>query len=39
MEGLAAYFAASRMKPEQLKELKEVSARYNKAVAEGDMQP
>ena len=38
MEGLAAYFAASRMKPEQLKELKEVSARYNKAVAEGDMQ-
>ncbi|HIU26727.1 MAG TPA: GntR family transcriptional regulator [Candidatus Copromorpha excrementigallinarum] len=38
MEGLAAYFAASRMKPEQLEELKAVSANYNKAVAAGDMQ-
>ena len=38
MEGLAAFFAASRMKPEQLQELKDVSEKYNKAVAEGDME-
>jgi len=37
MEGLAAYFAASRMKPEQLSELKQTSARYNAAVTEGNM--
>jgi DNA-binding GntR family transcriptional regulator len=38
MEGLAAYFAASRMSPEHLAELKEVSANYNAAVAEGNME-
>ncbi len=38
MEGLAAFFAASRMQPEQLQELKDVSAKYNKAVAEGSME-
>lgn len=37
MEGLAAYFAASRMKPDQLAELKAVSQLYNEAVANGDM--
>lgn len=38
MEGLAAFFAASRMQPEQMNELKEVSEKYNIAVAEGDME-
>lgn len=38
MEGLAAFFAASRMQPEQMRELKEVSAKYNKAVADRDME-
>lgn len=38
MEGLAAFFAASRMKPEQLAELKDVSNKYNTAVCEGNME-
>lgn len=38
MEGLAAYFAASRMTPDQMKELKEVSDLYNKAVSESNME-
>ena len=38
MEGLAAYFAASRMTPEQMADLKEVSAKYNAAVQEGIME-
>ena len=38
MEGLAAFFAASRMKPEQMRELEEVSKKYNQAVADGNMQ-
>ena len=38
MEGLAAFFAASRMNPEQLTDLKDVSANYNAAVADGDME-
>ena len=38
MEGLAAYFAASRMKPEQFAELKETSDKYNASVAEGNME-
>ncbi len=38
MEGLAAFFAASRMQPEQLAELKEVSEHYNAAVHAGDME-
>ena len=38
MEGLAAYFAASRMQPEQLEELKEVSSKYNTAVTNGNME-
>ena len=37
MEGLAAYFAASRMKPDQLSELKSASDKYNTAVATGNM--
>lgn len=36
MEGLAAFFAASRMTEEQKKELKQVSDSYNLAVAEGN---
>lgn len=38
MEGLAAFFAASRMTPEQLEELKEVSELYNEAVKTGEME-
>ena len=38
MEGLAAFFAASRMQPEQLEELKEISELYNKAVNDGNME-
>ena len=38
MEGLAAFFAASRMDPDQMTELKEVSARYNEAVQSGNME-
>lgn len=38
MEGLAAYFAASRMKPDQLAELKAASDKYNTAVATGNME-
>lgn len=37
MEGLAAYFAASRMKPDMLDELKHYSDKYNEAFAVGDM--
>jgi DNA-binding GntR family transcriptional regulator len=38
MEGLAAAFAAKRISPEQLAELKKISDLYNKAVAEGNME-
>ena len=38
MEGLAAYFAASRMQPSQLEDLKNISAKYNTAVSEGNME-
>ena len=38
MEGLAAFFAASRMKPEQLADLKEVATNYNTAVSDGNME-
>ena len=38
MEGLAAFFAASRMNPEQMRELEDVSKKYNQAVADGNMQ-
>jgi len=38
MEGLAAFFAATRMKPEQLSELKLISDKYNTAVAERNME-
>ena len=38
LEGLAAYFAASRMSPVQMEELKEVADHYNAAVKEGSMQ-
>ena len=37
LEGLAAFFAASRMSPENLALLREISANYNKAVEEGNM--
>lgn len=36
MEGLAAYFAASRMREEQFEELKRTSDAYNQAVEEGN---
>ena len=36
MEGLAAFFAASRMTEEQMKELKSASDSYNQAVQEGN---
>ncbi len=38
MEGLAAFFAASRMQPEEIAELKEIEAKYNDAVIEGSME-
>lgn len=37
LEGLAAYFAASRMKEDQLEELKSVCEKYNEAVSSGNM--
>ena len=37
LEGLAAELAASRMKEDKMKELKEVAENYNKAVVDGDM--
>ena len=37
MEGLAAYFASSRMTEEQMADLKRTSDSYNRAVAEGEM--
>ena len=37
MEGLAAYMAAYRMTPKQMKELEVISSGYNKAVEEGNM--
>ena len=36
MEGLAAYFAASRMTPDQLDTLKQLSDKYNEAVNAGN---
>lgn len=36
MEGLAAYFAASRMTPDQLDTLKQLSGKYNEAVNAGN---
>lgn len=38
LEGLAAFLAADRMKPSQLEELKEISEKYNDAVARGSME-
>lgn len=38
LEGLAAYYAASRMKPEQMEDLKAEHQLYNEAVEKGDMQ-
>lgn len=38
LEGLAACFAAERMTSEQLGELKEISMKYNEAVASGNME-
>jgi len=38
LEGLAAFFAADRMKPEQMAELRETSNNYNEAVASGNME-
>ena len=38
LEGLAAYFAADRMQPAQLEELKTVSEHYNEAVTSGSME-
>ena len=38
MEGLAAFFAASRMQPEKMEELKEASSKYNDAVTSGDIE-
>ena len=38
MEGLAAYFAASRMQPDKMEELEKASENYNKAVASGNME-
>jgi len=35
VEGLAAYFAATRMNGDELSELREISASYNKAVEDG----
>ncbi len=37
MEGLAAYMAAYRMTPKQMKELESISIAYNKAVEAGNM--
>lgn len=38
MEGLAAFFAASRMQPEKMEELKEASSKYNDAVSDSDIE-
>ncbi|MBQ9708649.1 MAG: GntR family transcriptional regulator [Firmicutes bacterium] len=38
MEGLAAYFAASRMTPDELDGLKKLAEKYNTAVEAGDME-
>ena len=38
MEGLAAFFAASRMQPEEMAELKEIETKYNDAVIKGSME-
>lgn len=38
MEGLAAFFAASRMTSDQMEELKIIEEKYNEAVKSGDMQ-
>lgn len=38
LEGLAAFFAAERMQPAQLEELKEISSNYNDAVTRGSME-
>lgn len=38
LEGLAAFFAATRMSKENLDELKSIAEKYNKAVEEGNMQ-
>jgi len=37
MEGLAAYLASYRMKPQQLRKLEEISEKYDKAIAEGNL--
>lgn len=37
LEGLAAYFAASRMTDDEMKELKEIAGKYNDAVSFGSM--
>ena len=36
MEGLAAYYAATRMAPENKKKLQKIAGKYNEAVIEGD---
>ncbi len=38
LEGLAAFFAAERMQPAQMEELKSISASYNDAVTRGSME-
>lgn len=38
LEGLAAYFAASRMTPYEMRQLKDIASKYNDAVAAGNMQ-
>ena len=38
LEGLAAYFAATRMSPVEMEELRDIADNYNKAVADGSMQ-
>lgn len=38
LEGLAAYFAATRMNDEEMDELRRIAEKYNQAVAAGSMQ-
>ena len=38
LEGLAAYFAASRMNDEEMDELRRIAEKYNQAVTAGNMQ-
>ena len=38
MEGLAAFFAASLMQPEEMAELKEIETKYNEAEIKGSME-